>query len=136
MGLSNAERQKRYREKLKAAARGNAGTAKAAMGGDAGRGAFVRAIAARYEAMRADPDFDQPDLDVPAAVAESVSRILSLLSVYVLRADDDLDQNEAVIIDALGGLEYVIAVKAREAARGRGRGKKRTNIPPAPPLPV
>lgn len=135
MGLSNAERQKRYREKLKAAARGNAGTAKAAMGGDAGRGAFVRAIAARYEAMRADPDFDQPDLDVPAAVAESVAGILSDLSVYV-QAGDELDQNEAVIIDSLGGLEYAIAVRAWRDAKGRGRGKKRTNIPPAPPLPV
>jgi hypothetical protein len=135
MGLSNAERQKRYREKLKAAARGNAGTAKAAMGADAGRGAFVRAIADRYEAERADPDYDQPDLDVPAAVAESVLRILSVLSLYV-RAGDELDRNEAVIIDALGGLEYAVAVRAWKDAKGHGRGKKRTNIPPAPPLPV
>ena len=121
MGLSNAERQKRHREKLKAAR-------------DVGRGAFVRALIARNEAQRADPEW-KFEADLPATVAGQVGAILSALGILSVRDAADMLPEDVDVIDALGGVDYVASVLAWRSARRDARGARRTNIPP-PPLPV
>ena len=121
MGLSNAERQKRHREKMKAAR-------------DAGRGAFVRALIARNEAQRADPEWES-ETDLPTEVAGQVDAILTALNILGIKGAADVLPEDVDVIDALGGVDYVAAVWAWSSARRNTRGKRRTNIPP-PPLPV
>jgi hypothetical protein len=125
MALSNAERQKRYRERAAAALRnGPAATPSPAVG--RGVQTIPAALARFYAAV-----FESEDIPyIPGDVAGAVAKMWELLEIFTLDHPD-----VAPIIDALGGREYLEAALAwRHKPKSRKRDKGPAPVPPNLPV--
>lgn len=127
MALSNAERQKRYRERAAAALRN--GRAATPPSPEAERGIqTIPAVLARFYAASV------PSEDIAPMVAEDVANMWAALEITI-RPEEILDPHYRELIDALGGREYLESALAwRHKPKSRKRDKGPAPVPPNPPV--
>jgi hypothetical protein len=134
MALTNAERQQRWREKLKAAAREGARSSApeetALRNGSTPPVAMTlpAALALRYTALT---DEERDGHSVAGLVADDVGKAVACLQVY-----SDFEPDDPVVA-TLGGPAYVRDVIEWQRALGERQRKRKNKRPElaAPPLP-
>lgn len=136
MGLTNAERQRRWRERQKEK-----------INGAASRNTMAALLAAQYRALNETQPEDFPLDDMRDYVAGKVVAMLGAAEVYVIDYNRPehygepftLDPENQAIVDMLGGQDYCVAAKrwqkeSDEASRTNNR-RKEENMVPVPDAP-
>jgi hypothetical protein len=129
MALSNAERQKRYRERAAAALRNAPAATPAPPEAERGIQTIPAALARFYAAS-------MPSEDIAHTVAQDVAQMWAALELTIYPEEILYPHSELVpIIDALGGREYFEAALAwQRKPKSRKRDKGPAPVPPNPPV--